>query len=460
MPRILEQKMKLLERKKNKLKFLGMTILKFVVKPKGIGVYFLGLHLKTLKSKLGQIIYNFQDNKDFDTRHYDKEIAEITADIKFPKIRPDNHKIAFLATRLFDMGGHSKCLRDLLCALNGKYEQKLFLTQISALQKDRPNIMSDINKYCTIDGTDFVIIKFHQCVKELAKKISSYSPKALFVYIHPDDIFGAAVLSVLRHKGIQILFFDHASHFPVLGMNFSDFVLNGLPSSEKITHKKRHFLHTKIVGLSSVSKDKTVYYSKADLDELKLNLGIKKGYQVTLSGGSSYKFFDKNNSSKYFKMILRILRKKKKLNHLIMSNITPEQQDIINKIFKNSPNEKQRLIFLPFQTDFDKYFQCTDVFIDSFPVSSALTQIDLMRNKVASVVKINKKQPELSFHEYQMPNYPYMFERVKDMENAIIELLNDPKKRQKIIEKNYKFWLKTYEISATRKRYIKILEGK
>lgn len=450
--------MKLLKWKKNKLKFLGITIIKFVAKPKGIGVYFLGLHLKTLKSKLGGIIYNFHNNKNFDTRHFDKEIAEITADIKIPKIHPDNHKIAYLATKLFDMGGHSKCLRDLLYALDGKYEQKLFLTQVYNLEKNAKNIIPDIKKYCTIEGTDFLIIKFHQQLKELVEKISAYSPRALFVFIHPDDVFGAAVLSVLRQKGIQILFMNHASHFPAVGMTFADIICEGLPSIVKITNEKRHLYNTKIIGIQSLAEGDTIYYSAEELKKKKKEIGIQDGNLISMSGGFSYKFFDANGGSEYFEMILRILQKKRNLNHVIMGDFTSKQKNTINEIFRNSPNEKQRLIFLPFQTDFDKYFQCADVFIDSFPVSSALTQIDLMRNKVASVVKINKEQPEFSFHEYQMPDYPYMFERVKDMENAVIELLTIPQKRQKIIEKNYNFWLKTYESNIFAKKIIKLIE--
>ena len=76
-----------------------------------------------------------------------------------------------------------------------------------------------------------------------------------------------------------------------------------------------------------------------------------------------------------------------------------------------------------------------------------------------NIVKINKETPEFSFHEYQMPDYPYMFENVEDMEKGILELLHDKEKRKEIIEKNYDFWLKTYESSIVRDKYIDIIEG-
>lgn len=177
-----------------------------------------------------------------------------------------------------------------------------------------------------------------------------------------------------------------------------------------------------------------------------------------MSGASSYKFFDENGSE-YFEMIKRLLQKEPLLKHIVISEFNSEQKAVIDRIFALNAEAKKRLIFVPYRPDFDILFQCADVFIDSFPVSSALTQIDLMRNKIASVVKINRDKPEFSFHEYQMPDYPYMFEDVKDMEKAICELLYDENKRKEIIEKNYRYWLSTYESSVVRDKYVEIIEG-
>ena len=96
-------------------------------------------------------------------------------------------------------------------------------------------------------------------------------------------------------------------------------------------------------------------------------------------------------------MIKRLLSKEKNLKHVIISQFDKNQQKIIDEIFAGSV-EKNRLTIIPYQTEFDKYFQCADLFIDSFPVGAALTQVDLMRNKVASVVKINKDNAYFSFH--------------------------------------------------------------
>ena len=52
-----------------------------------------------------------------------------------------------------------------------------------------------------------------------------------------------------------------------------------------------------------------------------------------------------------------------------------------------------------------------------------------------------------------------MFENVEDMENAVLNLLHDENKRKEIIEKNYEFWLKTYESSVYKNKILKTING-
>ena len=392
-------------------------------------------------------------------RKFDEEIASFVEDVKPLNCNPDEHKIAFLATALYDMGGHSKCVRDIIKSLDGIYEQKLFLTEENETYKKAPNTVSVIKKHAKIAGLNSNLFKLKESAEKSANTIIKYAPKTIIVYINPDDIIGTAVLSILkRTTNIKILYFDHASHFPALGMTFADCILNGMQSSIITSHEKRHLYNTKLVGLQSLPKDETIYYPKEELQKLKKEMGIPENSLVTMSGGSAYKFFDKNSNSEYFEMIKRLLQKEKNLYHVVIVELNKKYKEKIDEIFKDFKAEKKRLIILPFQNDIDKYFQCADVFIDSFPISSALTQVDLMRNKVASVVKINRENPEYSFHEYQMPNYPYMFESVNDMENAITELLHSSEKRKEIIENNYEFWLKTYESNVFRDKIVSIAQ--
>ena len=242
-----------------------------------------------------------------------------------------------------------------------------------------------------------------------------------------------------------------------MGISFADIVLEGSESIKQHAITKKHATRCEIIPLQSLPKDATTYYTSDQINKIKKQIGIRNEYYVTMSGGSGYKFFEAD-SSPYFEMLKSLLQKEPKLCHVVISEFNDSEQQIIDKIFENAADLRKRLLIIPYQTDFDIYFQCADVFVDSFPVSSALTQIDLMRNKVASVVKINTIKPEYSFHEYQMPGYPYMFAKVDDMEKAILDLLHNRDKREQIIAKNYDYWLKTYESSIVRDKYIKTIK--
>lgn len=405
-------------------------------------------------------------NKNFDVSSVDKALAEVADEIyakyckSFLTQEKNSDKIAFFATELYETGGHTQCLFSVLKSLHGEKDLSLFLSCLDTCEKKIPNKMASIKQFANVDGVEFKRKKLIQNLIILYNKIVAENPCVAFVFTHPNDIiFTMAVHLLKKYTDIKIIFINHASHFPSLMMSFADLILEGMPSTQKITEEKRHFHNCQIIGLQSLTKDETIYYTNEQKEDIKKKLGVANDELLTMSGGSSYKFFD-GDTSEYFEMIQRLLIKEPNLKHVIISELSEKQKDVVNNIFIKNPLVRERLIFVPYCTYFDDLFQCADVFIDSFPVSSALTQIDLMRNKVASVVKINVKSPELSFHEYQMPNYLYMFERTEDMELGVFDLLYNKDKRLELVKTNYEYWLNTYESNVYKNKLIKIIEGK
>lgn len=441
-----------------KLKFFNISLFKISKNNSGIGFYLFRIRLLQLNNEIQKLSTEIKNNKDFDMKLFDKRIEEY---IKAPNIIYDNfseNKIAYLATELYNTGGHTKCLESQIKSLFLDYTQCLFFSKITSSINNAEKIIKNIGKYSSVEGVDENYLFFEKEVYNLYKKIINFGAKTLFVYIHPDDILGTAVLSLIKRTStINIIFFNHASHYPNLGMSFADLILEGTPSTEKITHEQRNIKNTAIIGLQSKKQNETKYLTDEEKRHIRNTLKINKDEELTMSGGASYKFFEEDKSE-YFQMIKEILSERKNLKHIVITNLNKLQIKIINEIFKNS-EEKSRLIFLPLSDDYEKYFQIADLFIDSFPVSSALTQIDLMRLKVATVVKINTQNPEFSFHEYMPQNYPYMYKTSKEMKQGIIELLNNKQKRSEISKSNYDFWLNTYEEEIVKDKYINFINN-
>lgn len=444
------------------LRILGINLFKFEILDDYFKFYILGIPFRK-KNFISKIVKKIRDQKDFYVKPIDKDIENIVSsyninDFINNKKSYKKNKIAYIATELYDTGGHTKCLRDLIASLNGEFSQSLFLTQLSSSCRLGVESINNILKYSNIYGNNASILLIKRDIVYIIKKIMAFSPTILFSYINPKDIVGASVLAYIHlYSNIRIIFFNHASHFPCLGMSFSDLILEGTITNKIITEQKRGFNNCSVIGLQSLSKEETFYYSKNDIFLIKKKYGYDDAKYVTMSGGASYKFFDSENKSDYFLMIKDLLRSEMNLKHVIISNFNNKQLQIIKKIF-NDNDSFERLIFIPLQKKFDIFFQSSDVFIDSFPISSALTQIDLMRNKVASVVKINKEKPEYSFHDYQKKDYEYMFDNVYDMKIAILNLLHDPVKRKKAVEGNYLYWLNTYEKDIVKSKYINIIK--
>lgn len=419
--------------------------------------------IKLLRKKRDDIFKIYDDMSSssmFDWKYLDDRISQIVKNVKIKKKKINTHRVAFLATNLFDKSGASKCLETIIKELHPLYKQAIFITQAHRSQKDAPNTLKTLKKLVEISAIDCSLEHFEDEVRFLVGKLVEFAPKVLIVCMNPHDVFATAVLAIVRRDtNIKILYFNQASHWPLLGLSFAHFSIEASPLTARITVEQRHMNRYKIIPLPSLKNNETVYYSKDEIEKLKKKLNIPLDALVTLSGGSGYKFFDSIHDSKYFCMIRDLLNRDDKLYHVVMSSFLDIHKCVINKIFKDYPQLKQRLLCIPREDNFDIYFQMADVFIDSFPVSSALTQMDLMRNKVASVVKINNQNPMHSFHEYQMPGYPYMYSKISDMEEGILKLLHDPKAREDIIKKNYEYWLNKYEASVVGKKYIKLIEG-
>jgi len=411
-------------------------------------------------NKIMKIYFSIQDNKNFDMKPIDDRIYDLVKNHKIKSnLELNNQRIAYLATELYDMGGHSKCLKNLIKSLNEKYQQKVFLSHLDTSNQLAKQTILEIKKFSAFDGINFNIIyanEFRTKYKKLLDMIIDFKPKTIIVFTHPDDIISTAVLSLLQKQtDIKIIFFNH-SFRPNLAMNFADLIIEYNEDDELITKTKRKLSNTQIIKLQSLKKDETIYYSSQEILKIRQGLGIKNGNFVTMSGASSYKFFD-GDDSPYFKMIKSILLRIPNLQHVILSEFSGSEKKIIDNIFSDNKKLLQRIIFVPYQAKYDIYFQSADVFIDSFPYIGPLTQIDLMRNKIATVVNDSASR-NLFSSSYQPKNYPYVFENPDDMENAVIKLLKNKKLRDEITMSNYQYWLNNYENDVARDQFIKIIE--
>lgn len=400
------------------------------------------------------------DLDSFDTRETDRKIEELVS----PHIKRDfihgvnNNHVGILATQLYDTGGHTENIRRLISNLSDKYEFKTFLTKKFESDNTAQNKLNLIKEYSKVEGFDCHKLESITAINLMFNLIIEFAPKVLFVFIHKDDELSVALLAMIKkYTNIKIIFDHHVSQEYILGLSFTDLILAALPSTYYVDVLYRKIDKHYIIPQFSDNADKIKYFSKEEIANKRKKFGIEPDEYLTMSGGDAYKFFE-DKKSPYFHMIKRLLTKEPKLKHIIISNMSPQQMGIVDEII-GEMNIKDRLIFIPQTDDYEILFQSCDVFIDSFPMSSALTQIDLMKFKRPTVVKINNDNKLLSFHEYMPKDYPYMFPSVSDMEKGILKLIYDKEERDRIIELNYKHYMENYEYNAGRQKYIDLIEN-
>lgn len=423
-----------------------------------------GLTLFKKKSEIFHILKKFKETKQFNLQYLDREIAVVADKIyeqntsAFPNLSGSTQRVAFLATELSDTGGHTECVRSLSQLLSEEYELGLFLINKDETVSSAPKKMKDIADNTSLMGLPRPTCKFTEDLIALYNQVVDFNPKVIFLFFHMDDILSAALCHLLqRHSRIKLIYFNHGSHCKALGFSFCDLVIEGMPVTHYVTKHFRGIDKCRVMGLPSVRKENIKHFSQKEKNLVRESLGIQPGNHFTLSGGGGYKFFDARGSE-YFTMIKDLLQKESRLQHVVVSEFSSKKMAVIEDIFRDAVEARGRLIFTGFTPNFELLFQACDLFIDSFPVSAALTQIDLMRNKVPTIVKINSENALLSFHEYLPEKYPYMFDNIQDMTAGVLRLLHDKSERRLVVEALYNHFLSHYEGEAVLRAYRELIE--
>jgi hypothetical protein len=441
------------------LRFCGITIFHIQATSAVTRVFLFGLRLFKYKNPLQRILDDIQHANQMNCLAFDDAIAQEAFKIKgLQNVETLNAKgVLFLASEFHPSGGHSKCVLNLLKAFNASYNCHLLLTRFQNSVRHAPDLMQELEKHATIDGLDCEGGLDEQTLKQAFERIVQVAPKVVFVFAHMDDVFSTLLLALIKqHTPIKIIYFNHGSHYPALGFAFADLVLEGMPTTHYVTKHFRGIDKCHVVGLPDQAKEDIVYISDEEKASLRERLELEPHHPLLMSAGASYKFFE-GETSPYFAMLNEILSQDEHIHWVIFSEFNKAEHALIQQHV--DAKNRNRLKIRPFTSEYRAYFQACDVYVDSFPVSGALMQVELMGLKVPTVVKINRDNALTSFHEYFEASYPYLCENVDAMKAGILDLLSHSEKRQVAVEQNFQHYLTHYEAEAVRQKYKALIDG-
>jgi len=367
---------------------------------------------------------------------------------------PDNGAIGCIVTELYVTGGHSPCVTRFVASVCDEYHTFCFIT------KPRSEINNGGDGLAETSTVIYSKTKKNQMVLNIVsiyQNIVSSGVSVLFFFVDKSDMASAVLLSMLKqYTAVKLIIYNQSDHFPYLGAVFSHLVLDFRPESQAVSLNERLAPASKIIPLQCGKANEDRYLSDNALRSLRQKIGINDEDFFTLTGCSSYKLL-LNDDFTYFEVIKALLTEEPRLKHVIMSDFTDEQHLKIKAVFHGAEEAFSRLIFQPLVADYEKHFQACDVFIDSFPVGSALTHIDMMRFKKPTVVKINKQQPLYSFEFYLPEGYPYVYSDVEAFKQGVRTLIKDKCERQRMGEFLHNYYLETHEFDAVKGLYKAII---
>ncbi|MDR1656449.1 MAG: hypothetical protein LBT47_02685 [Deltaproteobacteria bacterium] len=366
----------------------------------------------------------------------------------------DPMRICILATRTYESGGHTECILRLMSFLA---DFELFFIECDSLYDDHTQGPDKLRKMA--NRAEIHLIHHQkdlgQTVAELYKTILETRARNLITFIHPHDAVSTAVLGLLKaNTAVHVIYNVHADHLLNLGLSFGDAVLVGRQASQEAL--AQHLKRPPIIVSVSPSYDRTFIFDDNDIEEEKQRLGLDSDNYVTLTGCPAYKIFRDTNLP-YWRLIKRLLIAEPKLKHLFISSLTVDQRRSLNSLFDDAPELLERVVFLEPGPRFPLYINASDLFIDSFPLGSALTHIDVIREKRPTVIKIND-DPFLSFQDYLYDKYKFNCHTVDEMFDSIIYLLHNPEVRAKIGWEVFQFSKERYSFTRLKNEVLSYLE--
>jgi hypothetical protein len=128
-------------------------------------------------------------------------------------------------------------------------------------------------------------------------------------------------------------------------------------------------------------------------------------------------------------------------------------------VFKGYEHLLSRLIVVDRVVEFDIMLQVCDVFIDSFPLGSALVHIDAIRNRRPTIIKKNNNNEIYTFYNYLYEDYEYAVDNIDDMLAKALYLIRNKDEQYRIATKGYAHYLETYEFQTIKSKYKRLIEN-
>ncbi len=350
-------------------------------------------------------------------------------------------RVLLLNSEIYDSGGHTQMAIQFAEAFAGEYEIFVYLTNFFDTKHETAPVKSAVLQGLAAEYYKSQKSRLDEKVVELYDYIIRRKITTINVNMHMQDVVSCAVLYLLKkHTNINIIFWNHGSHWYSLATCYAKKIVFGCKNGEIITPYLRG--QENVISLPFLMTRKVeANVSKPNLKE---SLGIPQEAFVTLTGCGREKL-----GAEYFELIRRILQSNERIYHIWVGGAG--ESDAECKI------NSKRFVKTEFSPDFDSFIAACDLYIDSFPQGSALTLVDCIRQGKPVVIKINEEFRFKSFEEYLCEGYELASVTSEGMFAGVTRLASDKAFYSKMRDKVLTHYKNTYTLEVAKPLYEKLI---
>jgi hypothetical protein len=299
----------------------------------------------------------------YPTRFSDLDLENVLEKHLVPQqINPidEGKKMLHVASTLFEVGGHTRCLINTISNLH-EYKHSVLLTrQSKPIPKNIEQffVEHNIEVFC-LDSKATILQK----VSTLAVHVKQLAPNFIFSFHHPDDL--VPIIALTKITGIATVLYNHADHVYSIGARFFNKQLEFRETGMRISRTAKNVNNAPVqvlpLGARYVVVDKKIQKEKLAFHAYRSVVGTLTNFSKAMP----YK-----NSPSIVEEFYQLAELHTDFCFLIIGLSEAQVESLIRKKILNN------LKCLGIVPDPDLYYQTMDFFVEPFPIGSGLGIIE------------------------------------------------------------------------------------
>ncbi|MFS0821570.1 hypothetical protein [Bacillus sp. 1P02SD] len=352
---------------------------------------------------------------------YSNKLEEILSEISLKVIKNDKldrsknkiQKVLHIASELYAVGGHTRLLQNWINYDVGRYNELVITNQ--TMEESPKQIIEELaEKGITVTflkGKSEGILSRAIDLVSIAKEFD-----AVVLHIHSYDVIPLIAFS---NSQIPVLLMNHADHRFWIGRSISNMVLE-LRETGKSLSMKRRLISPENQSILPIPLKGPVEITK---EKARKALSINSDDFVIFSVASSYKYKPLHDGG-LGEVLLPLVNRYSNLKALIVG---PNHSEEYWKDLSKKSNGKIQALGIKPHVDY--YYKASDLYLDSYPVSSLTSLLDAGKYSLP-IFSLEKGSKGLDLDDISLDQLNYKSGSLKELYESLQMYIEDEKKRE------------------------------